>query len=212
MRDDRQRHITSCYDAVAQQYVAKCFNEFEHKPLDRLLLSYFHTETNGHGIVCDMGCGPGEVADYLHRLGAQVMGVDISAAMIAEAKRLNPGIEFKMDDMFHLKMPDGYLAGIAAFYAIVNFEIDDIPLVVKEFHRVLKATGLLLLTFHIGNKKVMAENFFGQDVALEFNYFDPNAILDILKAQEFQISTALIRYPYEGVESQTQRVYIFARK
>jgi hypothetical protein len=94
-------------------------------------------------------------------------------------------------------------------YRIVS---EDIAAIVKDFYRVLKATGLLLLTFHVGNQKVVAENFFDQNVSLAFNYFDPDAILDILKAQGFQIREAIIRYPYENVEPQTKRAYILAQK
>jgi trans-aconitate methyltransferase len=124
MLEERQQHITSCYDAAAQKYAENFFDELDHKPMDRLLLSYFHEETKGRGTVCDMGCGPGEVADYLYQRGAEVIGIDLSKAMIAEAKRLSPRIEFKVDDMFNLDIPDDYLAGIAAFYAIVNFELE----------------------------------------------------------------------------------------
>jgi 2-polyprenyl-3-methyl-5-hydroxy-6-metoxy-1,4-benzoquinol methylase len=46
------------------------------------------------GTVCDIGCGPGRVARYLHDIGANVFGVDISPRMLDEARRLNPGIRF----------------------------------------------------------------------------------------------------------------------
>jgi len=54
------------YDAVAAPNAERFFDELDHKPLDRLLLDHLATITRW-GRVCDMGCGPGEVAAYLHR-------------------------------------------------------------------------------------------------------------------------------------------------
>ncbi len=41
----------------------------------------------------------------------------------------------------------GRLAGIAAFYAIVNIPQESLPLVFREMERVLQLGGLLLLAF-----------------------------------------------------------------
>ena len=53
------------YDDVAEEYVERIFNELEHKPFDRQLLGRFAAETKSEGLVCDMGCGPGQVARRL---------------------------------------------------------------------------------------------------------------------------------------------------
>ena len=48
----------------------------------------------GAGLVCDMGTGPGHIARYLYTQGAEVCGIDLSPEMVAQARRLNPEIEF----------------------------------------------------------------------------------------------------------------------
>ena len=83
------------YDAVAVEYAERIFNELDHKPLDRELLARF-AERVGSGPCCDLGCGPGHVARYLHGFGANVTGIDLSARMIELARSLNPGIEFRL--------------------------------------------------------------------------------------------------------------------
>ena len=65
----KQNEITEAYDSSAKAYVQKCFNELDYKPLDRQLLYRFAQLTNNKGIVCDIGCGPGEVANYLYSKG-----------------------------------------------------------------------------------------------------------------------------------------------
>jgi 2-polyprenyl-3-methyl-5-hydroxy-6-metoxy-1,4-benzoquinol methylase len=41
--------------------------------------------------VLDIACGQGRMSRYLARLGADVAGVDISAAMLGKARALGPG-------------------------------------------------------------------------------------------------------------------------
>ena len=54
------------YDRVADEYVRRIFDELQHKPLDRQLLDRFAASVRDVGPACDMGCGPGHVARYLH--------------------------------------------------------------------------------------------------------------------------------------------------
>ena len=82
----------------------------------------------GRGEVCDMGCGPGHVARYLRDVGATVFGLDIAPRMVEQARQLNPHISFREGNMMALDIPDRTLAGIAAFYAIVNIPKESLPL------------------------------------------------------------------------------------
>ena len=66
--------IKKAYSLTADEYAIKFFREFDHKPFDRMVLRRFAKETKGKGFVCDMGCGPGEVAAFLQSLGSEVIG------------------------------------------------------------------------------------------------------------------------------------------
>ena len=112
--------VRGSYDQVAGEYVARIFHELEHKPLDRELLDRFAGEVRDLGIVCDLGCGPGHVARYLHKRGVHVMGIDLSPRMVEQARQLNEGIEFQQGDMSSLDVEDEAWGGIAAFYSIVH--------------------------------------------------------------------------------------------
>ena len=54
--------------------------------------------------VLDGGCGTGRVAIELHRHGIDVVGVDVDPAMIAEARRLAPTLEFLERDLAELEL------------------------------------------------------------------------------------------------------------
>lgn len=85
-------------------------------------------EDQGLGPVCDLGCGPGHVARYLHDLGMEeIFGLDLSTGMVETARRLNPGIEFRQGNMLSLDAGDGSWGAIVAFYSIVHLPRGALP-------------------------------------------------------------------------------------
>ena len=205
--------IRDSYNKIADSYARELFGELEHKPCDRELLDRFAVRMRGRGQVCDMGCGPGQVARYLHDAGAAVFGLDLSPRMVAVAQRLNPDISFREGNMMALDLPDKALAGIAAFYAIVNIPEESLRSVFREMYRVLQPGGLLLLAFHIGSEVIQKEELWGQAVSMDFFFFETLAIRRELEAAGFVTEEIIEREPYAPeVEYQSRRAYIFAKK
>ena len=200
------------YDRIADEYARRIFRELEGKPLDREWLIRFAGAVKEHGTVCDVGCGPGHVARFLHEAGADVFGLDLSPQMIAEAQRLSSDIEFRIGNMLALDIPDDSLAGITAFYAIVNIPVESLPIVFGEFFRVLQPRGMLLLAFHIGEEVLRPQELWGRPVAMEFYHLQPGMIRTMLVDAGFEITEVVTRDPYPEVEFQSRRAYIFARK
>src|SRR5919109_5051008 len=140
------------YDQVAAEYAEKFKDEMDYKPFDRDCLDRLAREVGTLGPICDMGCGPGQIARYLHRQSVPTLGVDLSANMVAEAQRLNPEIHFHQGNMLSLPDSDNSWGGIAAFYCIIHIPREQIVEVLREMKRVLKPGGVLLLTFHVGDE------------------------------------------------------------
>jgi SAM-dependent methyltransferase len=182
------------------------------KPLDRDLLNKLADRVHGIGPVCDMGCGPGHVARYLDGRGVQVVGVDLSPAMVHHARTLNPSIEFNQGDMRALNIEDGAWGGIAAFYSIIHIPRTEVVDVLGEMKRALRPGGLLLLAFHIGDDVLHLDEWWGQQVSVDFNFFRPEEMTDFLRSAGFQVGEIVEREPYEGVEHPSRRAYIFAEK
>lgn len=206
-----QEAINRAYDAAAAAYAERCFHELDGKPLDRQLLERFAALTRERGRICDMGCGPGEVAAFLVPLHPDIIGIDASPGMVKQARALVPGATFMVGDMTALSLADGALAGIAAFYAIVNFPPEVLPCIFSGFFRVLRPGGLLLMAFHAGKERIHVDSFFECGEPLDFFYFDPDGVLEMLRQTGFTVREALVRHPYPE-EYPSRRCYLFAEK
>jgi SAM-dependent methyltransferase len=201
------------YDAVAEEYAARFFDELAAKPLDRAVLDCLVELTRGRGIVADIGCGPGQIARYLADHGAEAMGIDLSPEMVKLAQRLSPDIPFRVGDMLAIDLEDHSLGGIAAFYSIIHAPPEQIPQIMREFYRLLRPDGLALLAFHIGDEPVHLDEWWEQPVSLDFHFYQPETLARHIQEAGFRIEAKVERAPYVGsVEHPSQRGYLLARK
>jgi SAM-dependent methyltransferase len=201
------------YDAVADAYAHEFQDEMDRKPFDRKMLDWLIEKVGGIGPICDLGCGPGQIARYLHRQGIAACGIDLSAEMVKHAQQLNPDIPFQQGDMLSLTtVADSSYGGIAAFYSIIHIPRDRVVEALRELYRVLRPGGVLLVTFHIGQEIVHIEEFFEKQVSLDFLFFTTAEMRGYLQAAGFVWEEAIEREPYIGVEHPSRRAYLFARK
>jgi len=83
------------YTAVAEAYSKKFNDELSHKPFDRMVLKRFAECTTGK-CVLDVGCGPGQITQFIADLGGKVVGLDFCPEMIEQAKALHPTVTFEV--------------------------------------------------------------------------------------------------------------------
>jgi SAM-dependent methyltransferase len=162
--------------------------------------------------VADVGCGPGQVGRYLHDRGVRVVGIDLSPRMLACARRLNPAMEFQQADMAALPVPDQAWEGIVAFYSLIHIPREDVTATLREFRRVLRPGGRLLLAFHIGTEVVHLDELWGHPVAVDYVFFRLEEIEQNLVSAGFEIEVSTERGPYAPeIEHQSRRGYVLAR-
>jgi SAM-dependent methyltransferase len=214
MRQYQKAKVTRCYDLASAEYSRKFSRELDGKHLDRSLLERFAQALPADARILDFGCGSGQTTRYLYNLGRRgVVGLDLSIKTIEVARSRFKDTAFEIDDILDSKFPDASADGVLAFYAIVHFTYREIERALCEWHRLLKPRGKLLFCFHVGKKSVDAKDFLGVKGAnAAWNFFDPDRVIALVSKQGFSLDEALIRFPYEGIESQSRRCYVFATR
>jgi len=203
--------VVPSYDAIAEQYAEQYFDELDGKAFDRDVLDRFAVYVKDRGRVCDLGCGPGQIARYLATRGVDAFGIDASAAMVATARRLNPTLQFRQGDFFHLPLADGQLAGVAAFYCLIHCARAELGRAVVEIHRVLMPGGRFLMAVHAGEGEVGRDEAYGKRVALMATLFSEDEVRAALTSAGFRVDELVGREPYP-FEYPSRRIYATAAR
>lgn len=208
-----QDKILHCYNQVAEDYAAERWDELSRKQIDRLLLKEFASANKEKGLCADFGCGPGQTTRFLYDNGlTDIVGVDLSPAMVRVAQKLSPQIKFETGDLLNIGYPSGFLGSAIAFYAIVHFTHDQIRTCFGEINRVLKAGGDFLFSFHVGEEVVHFEKAHDKVIDVDLFFFKTEDIIKLLSETGFTIVDAIERRPNENMEYPTRRGYIWTEK
>lgn len=204
--------IEKAYDAIAAEWAREFAGEHEKKPKDREILQRFAQEIGDRAPVWDLGCGPGNTTEFLKNLGVNVSGLDLSEKLLEQARAGHPGIFFQRGNMLRLEFEDESIAGIVAFYAIIHLSKEQVRAAFREVFRVLQPDGRCLLTFHIGDETRHIDEFLRKKIDIDFMFFATDFITGCLEDTGFTKVEAIEREPYPGVEYESRRAYVFARK
>ncbi|HET8892250.1 MAG TPA: class I SAM-dependent methyltransferase [Candidatus Angelobacter sp.] len=120
--------------------------------IDRWSGSFWKFAAVCEGLICDLGCGPGHVTEYLSRFNANVIGLDLSSGILREARARHSEIIFLQGDMLNLPFAAAKLAGIVAFYSIIHFDGNEVARAFAEMSRVLNRVGLFFSAVHVGRE------------------------------------------------------------
>jgi SAM-dependent methyltransferase len=199
------------YDVAAHDYATWIAGELATKPFDRAVLTTFAELVRGP--VADVGCGTGRIAAFLHDLGVDVFGVDLSPRMLAVARGTHPDLRFTEGSMTALEIGDS-LGGIVAWYSTIHIPDADLPTVFAGFHRVLAPGGYLQLAFQVGDEVEHRTRAGSHEVALDLHHRQPAEVAKLLDAAGLPVKATLQRVPDEqgAYAEDTPQAYVLAQK
>jgi ubiquinone/menaquinone biosynthesis C-methylase UbiE len=93
----------------------------------------------------DVPTGSGALAAEATRRGASVVGIDISSGMIAQARKLHPGLDFRIGEVEHLPLADSALDAVVCAFGIGHFPYPEAS--VAECMRTLKPGGRIAFSW-----------------------------------------------------------------
>jgi protein-tyrosine phosphatase len=204
-------HLTETragWDAVADWYTEQFRDDLPTRIWDRALLAGFAELVGAApGPVVEVGSGPGVTTAYLHGLGLDISGIDLSPEMVAVARRDHPHVRFRVGSMTDLPLPDASLAGLVAWYSIINLPDEELPAVFAGFHRVLAPGAPVILAFQTGDEIVVRRD-------INFHRRRPEAVEALLADAGLDLVLRTIREPAEhlGVVESVPQAYLVARR
>jgi SAM-dependent methyltransferase len=210
--------VRASYDAVAGEYEKRIAGELAGKPFDRALLAAFVELVPQRVPVGDVGCGPGHVAGHLAGQGCDVVGIDLSPAMIEIARRRYPKLAFHAASMLDMPVADGAWGGAVAMYSIIHLSTDERRAACRELGRVIRPGGTVMIAFHVSDAAhrpgdaVDEEEFLGRRIQLTMHFLRPDDIAADLSASGFAEQARLVRDPDPVVEYPSRRCYLIARR
>lgn len=133
----------------------------------------------GDGPVLDLGCGTGA---HLGALGAAAIGLDPSAAMLAEARAAHPGAPLVRGAAGALPVRPRSLAAAWASKSLQHVAAADMPLALADLHRALAVGAPLTLTAFAGDGvEVSDDDLPGR----RFTFWAPERLVDLVEGAGF---------------------------
>jgi cyclopropane fatty-acyl-phospholipid synthase-like methyltransferase len=174
------------FDGHAPNYLQNCFTENTVAEVDFLIDAL---GLSAGAAVLDVGCGTGRHAIELARRGYRVTGVDISAAMLEQAKKdaqaAGVEVQWRHDDATSFVLSDQFGAVIClceGAFGLLGHGDDPLgqPLaILRRVEAALKPSAKCLFT--VLNGFAMARRHSNEDVAK--NIFDPLGLTELSDVQ-----------------------------
>jgi SAM-dependent methyltransferase len=109
--------------------------------LDKIMLD--RIEGRGFSCALDVGCGEGRFCRMLRERRIETVGIDPTAALLAEARRRDPSGDYRDGRAEALDFPDASFDLVVSYLTLID--IPDIATAIAEMVRVLKPGGTLLI-------------------------------------------------------------------
>jgi uncharacterized protein len=208
----RDHHVRSSYDAVATAYADHLVDELVGLPFETWLLDRVAAHADGRAVV-EVGTGPGHVAAHLAGAGARATGIDLSPAMVDEARRRFPDVDYQVGDLRRLGRPatsSGW-AAVLGWYSLIHLAASELADAVASLVRPLAPDGWLVLALHAGAEVRHLDRWFDQEVDLSFVLHEPAFVVGIVEAAGLQDVEWYLRGPVVARGETTQRLYVVGR-
>jgi ubiquinone/menaquinone biosynthesis C-methylase UbiE len=212
--EDHVATARAVYDRASASYVQFVGTEISSAtegPIDRSLLMAFIELIKRQTVVrvADVGCGPGRVAALMAEHGLDVVGVDVSQAMLAIARTAHPHIRFHEGQLDGLPLETGVLAGAVCWYSIIYTPPGRLAEAFCELARVLMPGGYLLLAFQAEDEPIHRGDAHGTRLPLTSYRHSVQEVSSCLEGTGFRIYATVLRAP-ELEDETTSQGFIIA--
>jgi SAM-dependent methyltransferase len=201
---DGKEIVRAGYNAMGAAYLATRAKDAE----DVRLLGEFVRRLPKGARVLDAGCGPGVPVTRLLGRSFAVTGVDFSEVQLRLARQLVPEARFICQDMTELRFPDSYFDAICCLYAIIHVPREQHRELLRNFHRMLKPSGLALLCMGAGEWTGTDDDFL--DTMMYWSHCDADTNVRLIQKCAFNIIWT--RIVVDSLDPEAAHVFVLAQK
>ena len=138
----------AAYSARAAEYIDLLGSMSSVHPSDLQIVSTWANDV--HGDLIDAGCGPGHWTNFLTEQGLTARGIDHVPEFIAHAANVFPAVDFAIEGLDSIHAGTNSVGGVLSWYSLIHYEPGEIQVPLREFSRVIKSGGALLIGFFEG--------------------------------------------------------------
>ncbi|MBN1157540.1 class I SAM-dependent methyltransferase [Candidatus Woesearchaeota archaeon] len=198
--DKHFRNTVEAYNEFASFFYVQTFNK-----ISQYHLTEFISKLKGKKVL-DAGAGSGRDVAYFIEEGLDAVGIDISGEMIKTAKE-KVHVEIKKMDMRKIDLGDESFDGIWCCASLIHLPKKDVPVVLKEFHRVLKKDGIVYISVKEGEGERLTESHNLNKAQVFVAFYHVIELETMLRENNFEI----LNSSKEDVEG-TDWINVYARK
>jgi len=209
---DCAERVAQYWDSIADRYLHLFRYEFETKPYDLEVLKTFASSLSSGSYVCDAGCGPcAHVTRILSDHYLKVVGIDISPRCVLLAQQEQPCLKFEVMNMENMVFADGELDGLVAYYALHYQPKSTMNSIVREFARVLRPGGRVLVVAKQGKGEGWISDPLGSGKEIFWSALQPEELQSLFLENGFVSANCTMREPLSD-EIPVPRIYMTAER
>lgn len=186
MKNDSDKYVKDTYEKIANEYTDEYASDFSDTPYIGKFLALLSRDAK----VLDIGSGPGQFSDHIHRKGFDVQGVDMSPTMVKIAQEKYSDIHFDEMDMRNLDFSDNSFDGLLVAYSLIHIPSDEITSTLNEFSRVLKGDGYILVIAQKGEADQVVDEPLKAGEKIFVNFFNLEQLKQYFADTNFEVIEA----------------------
>lgn len=179
-------HNRRTYDRIAPLYLARQLEYRGGDPLFGALERRWIEALPARARVCDVGCGPALDGARFAEAGFRVIGVDLSAGMLRNARRGLPGMVVQAD-MRELPLRPASLDGAWCVASLLHVPEQSTVAVLEQVRAALRPGGILGLVTALGEGNRFEPVPYSPNESRWFVYRDRPRLEQQIEASAFRI-------------------------
>jgi cyclopropane fatty-acyl-phospholipid synthase-like methyltransferase len=209
--EDNLTVVRETYNAIADVY-NDAISSYEAE-----YLSLFFSKANitTAASIIDLGCGQGRMALYYHeRIGAKVLGCDISERMLGIAKSRNiypKDLSFVLSDMQDIKTYLIFDAAVASF-SFIHLTSEQVKKTLANIRECLKDDAMIYISILVGDNCGFVKEPLNESFDTFVHQYTQDTITNILISEFFSVVDVFWGKDDSEAALSREAMFLFARK